>query len=273
MNRIIRNNLFKLLFFAALLIQFPVLYACEGRNIIADDLVLARQAYLERNLPLCERLLERYLREEQDPEKRWEAWELLLKAINSNNQQARASLECLDAMLEEYVNDEKKLAIILEDMGKYNITLRHYSQAADAFASLIELGQISDEQRVEAYRNLAAMQFSQRHFEAGEETLQQCLGLPIPDHDKIYCMLDLADENMTLERFQEVADLCQQILDSEPDKNVFGIACYLSGDALEQLGKKKEALQKFEMALDSYPNPAVIENRIKYLKNPAKDSK
>ena len=129
----------------------------------------------------------------------------------------------------------------------------------------MDLGELGDNERVEGYRKLAAMQFGQRHFEAGEETLQQCLGLPLPDHDKIRCMLDLADENMARERWQEVADLCQQIFDSDPDAEVVGIAGYLRGDALEQMGNREEALAQFEAVRDIYPNPDVIDNRVRHL--------
>lgn len=245
------------------------LCACESHDLFADDLSMAREAWLERNLPLTERLLERYLRVEQNPDKRWEAWDLLLKAINATRPEIRASLECLEAMLAEYENDNVRLAAILSMMGKDNMSIHHYKRAADAWSAYVELGEISDSERVEGFRNLAAAQFGQRHFTAGEETLQQCMAMPVPDHDKIYCMLDLADENMALERWQDVADLCQQILDSDPDKEVIGMASYLRGDALEQLGRLEEALAQFELAREYYPNPAVIDNRVEYLKKQA----
>lgn len=247
--------------------------ACDGKILDADDLEMARSAYMDRNLPLCERLAERYLREERDPEKRWEAWNLLIKAINHNSPQPRATLECLDVMLVEYENDEEREAEILPLIGKYSADLRHYDTASKAWSVYIDLGDLNDAQRINGYRQLAAAQFGQRHFAAGEETLNQCLGLPAPEHEKIYCMLDLADVNATQERWEDVADLCQQILDAEPDENMRGRACYLRGDALEQLGDYEGALEQFAEAMKSYPNPAVIENRITYLNTLLKTNK
>lgn len=248
-----------------LLFLINSLLSCRLEDLGGDDLEAANKAYVERNLTLTERLLERYLREEKNADKRWEAWLLLLKTVNANNQEARVSLEFLDTMLDEYENDQSRLPFILSQMGKYNELLRHYDHAADAWSAYVDLGELGDNERVEGYRHLAAMQFGQRHFEAGEETLQQCLALPLSDHDKIRCMLDLADENMARERWEEVSDLCQQIFDSEPDQTIFGLAGYLRGDALEQMGRKDEALAQFEAVRDSYPNPAVIDNRIKHL--------
>lgn len=257
---------FILLHLLVLFLTFACLSGCQQDFLLKDDITAAREAYAERNLTLAERLLERYLRDERDPEKRWEAWHLLLNTVNANNQEARVSLEFLEAMLIEYEDNEEKLAVILPMIGKYNKMLRHYDRAADAWSAYVDMGLLNDADRVEGYRNLAAMQFGQRHFEAGEDTLQQCLALPVPDHDKITCMLDLAEENMARERWQEVADLCQQIFDSEPDDKIFGIAGYLRGDALEQMGDEKGALAQFEKARDRYPNPAVMDNRIKHLR-------
>lgn len=245
--------------------------ACDKDILKADDYSSALDAYAERNLPLAERLLERCLREEQDPEKRWLAWNLLLKAINADRSHPRATIECLDAMLVEYGDEPAKQAQLYPLIAKNNFALRNFDLAASAWSAWLELGDIDDVQRVEGYRQLAAMQFAQRHYEAAEETLQQCLALPAPDKDKIACMLDLAEENMMREHWAEVADLCQQIIDLDPDKEIFGKASYLRGDALEQMGKKDEALEVFERARDKYPNPMVMDNRIAHLKK--KDSR
>lgn len=235
-----------------------------------DDLTLAKKAYLNRDWPFAERLLSRYLREEQDSGKRWEAWQLLLQTLNGTNPQARASIECLEVMLEEYEKDEAKLAVILAEMGKYNESLRHYDKAANAWSAYVELANLGELEKVAGLRNLAHAQLAQRHFEAAEETLQQCLGLPLPDPKKTWCMLDLADAGMSRGQFQEAADLCQQILDSEPDEQIAGRAAWLRGDALEQMGDLQGALTQFVQGRDTYPNPAVMDNRISWLKKQLK---
>ena len=254
---------------------------CDRGQILADDLADARAAVAERNWPLAERLLERYLREETkgaerrgpEAERRWEAWQLLLQVLNSAGPESRASLEVLEAMRAEYEDDDGRMADVLEHMGLVCERLRRYDQAAGAWAAYTGLAGIGGARRVEGFRHLAAMQFSQRRFEAGEESLAQCLALPLPDHDKIRCMLDLADQNMARERWQEVADLCQQILDSAPDEEVAGLAGYLLADALEQLGRHREALRQFEQARDAYPNPAVMDNRIAHLRKALKNAR
>lgn len=257
-----KNSL--LLIFIAVL--FAIAAGCDNNPFKVDDLTLANEAYSEKNLPLTERLLERCLRNEQNSEKRWQAWNLLLKAINTDRQYPRASLECLYAMRMEFEEDFDKMAQILPLIGKYSRMSRYYDRAAEAWNSYLELGNINNAQRINGFRQLAAMQFAQKHYDAAADTLQQCLSLPFSDHEKIECMLDLAEQNMMLEHWQDVADLCQQILDSDPVKEIYGKACFLRGDALEQMGRNDEAFVLFEQAKAGYPNLLVIENRLKNLK-------
>ena len=249
------------------------LAGCDSAAFQGNDLSQAQEAVSQRQWSLAERLLERYLREaqdSQDADSRWEAWQQLLVVVNAAGQEPRASLEYLETMLEEYMDDDARSAVILQRMAEVNEALHRYERSVDIWNAYIGLGGLSLQQVLEGYRRLAAMQFSLRRFDASEDTLQLCLALPLPDHDKIMCMYDLADQNMAKERWQDVADLTQQILDSDPDQNVRGMAGYLLADALEQLGKGSEALKQFELARDVYPNPSVIDNRIAHLRKKLK---
>ena len=249
------------------------LAGCDNPVLQGDDLSQAREAVAQRQWSLAERLLERYLREAQDSQSaddRWDAWQQLLLVVNAAGQEPRASLEYLETMLEEYMDDDARSAVVLRRMAEVNESLHRHDRAVDLWSAYTGLGGLGQEQVLEGHRRLAAMQFRLRRFDAAEDTLQQCLGLPLPDHDKIMCMYDLADQNMARERWQDVAELSQQILDSDPDQHLRGLAGYLLADALEQLGKSTEALKQFELARDAYPNPSVIDNRIAHLRKKLK---
>lgn len=254
---------------AGAMIAAFLLAACDWSGesgLFTDDLALAQEAAARRDWPAAERLSARYLREEQDPENRWEAWNLLLEALNAVSHEPRASLECLDVMLLEYEEDEPKLARILEQMGKYNESQRYYDRAANAWSAYCDLSTLTFEERAAGLRRLARNQIAQRHFDSAEEILHQCLALPYADREKVWCMLDLAEASAGREQWREAADLCQQILDSNADGEILGMAGYLLGDALEQMGQNSDALKHFEQARDHYPNPAVMDNRIEWLK-------
>lgn len=256
----------------ALLCLIPyALLSCERAPVAEDDdVALARAAVAKRDWPLAERLLRRSLRTEQDPDRRWEAWNMLLTSANAEGEEPRVTLEYLEVMLEEFSENEARTKAILERMGRCAEMLRRFSRAADIWSSYIGLAGLEPEEAVTGYRHLAQAHFSRRLFEAGEEVLHQCLSLFLSDHDKILCMYDIADQNMARQRWQEVAGISQQILDSNPDEKLRGLASYLLADALEQMGRGKEALAQFEQARAVYPNPAVIDNRIAYLRKKIK---
>lgn len=235
---------------------------CDGRAELADDLTAARQAQAERNWPLAERLLQRFLRSEQDQEKRWEAWQTLVEVINADTREPRETLEFLEVMLQEFVDDEEKSRSILEQMAQLNERLGRSDRAADAWSAYLDLSGLGTREMAEGYRHLARMQVRQRRFESAEETLGQCLALPDSEPQVLYCMYDLADLHAGRENWQEAANLCQQVLENRPARELQGLVSYLWGDALEQLGKLDAAMKQFEAAKESYPNPPVIENRI-----------
>lgn len=249
---------------------FLFVFGCD-QITMDDDLNSARQAMQEQNWNKAERLLERYLHQEEDKEKRWDAWQDLLNVINSANAVPKATLEYLEVMLIEYEGDDSKSKNILEKIAQTCESLRMNERAAAAWSTYISLGGLSPQEMVEGYRRLAAREFDLRHFEVSEEVLQQCLTLPYPDKDKVMCMYEMADQNMGRGRFDEVINLCNHILDiDEIDdkdfKSMRGQAGYLLADALEQTGKKQEALKQFEKARELYPNQAVIDNRINHLR-------
>jgi tetratricopeptide (TPR) repeat protein len=257
--------------FALLCWAFCISAGCERVFVAADDDVAqARAAVAARDWPLAERLLRRTLRTEQHPDRRWEAWSMLLTSINAGGEEPQISLEYLEAMLEEFSESEARTKEILERMGRSAEMLRRFSRAADIWSSYIGLADLVPEEVVAGYRRLAQAHFNMRHFDAGEEVLHQCLSLSLSDHEKILCMYDIADQNMARQRWQEVADISHQILDSNPDEKLRGLTVYLLADALEQLGRRKEALEQFEQARADYPNPAVIDNRIAYLRKKVK---
>ena len=247
-----------------------MLAGCDGRAELGDDFAAARQAQAERNWPLAERLLQRFLRTEQDAERRWQAWQALMEVINAETGEARETLEFLEVMRLEFAEDEDKTRSILEQTGQLNERLGRLDRAAEAWSAYLDLGGLGAREMAEAYRHLASVQVRQRRFESAEETLGQCMALPGSEPQVLYCMYDLADMQSGRQNWQAAADLCQQLLESGPDRELRGLASYVWGDALEQLGQLPGAMKQFEAAREGYPNPLVIEKRIVSLRKKMK---
>ena len=250
---------------AGVLCSALLLGACRAPLEDGDDLQAARTAIAERQWSRAERLLGRYLRDERKPELRWQAWNALLTVLEAGGD-PRTNLDYLDAMLEEFADDDAKSREILLRIGRLNERLRRYDRAADTWIAYLNVAGLPPEDSLYGYRRLGAMLFHLRRFEAAEEALQQCLALPLPDEAKSMCTYDLADQYLARGSWNEAADLARQIVDDEPQGELRALAGFVLGDALEQLGKTDEALTQFEAIRDIYPNPGVIDNRIAYLK-------
>ncbi|MDR1856779.1 MAG: hypothetical protein LBR22_06415 [Desulfovibrio sp.] len=250
---------------ALALCLLPLLSGCE-KPLAADDLSSAVAAVDHRDWSEAERLLRRCLREEQAPDRRWTAWRLLLQVANLAGEESKTSLAYLDAMLEEFADDDARARDILLQMAALNEATHRYARAVDVWSSFVGLAGLPPEELVRGYSGLAINQMKQRLFESAEETLQQCLGLPVPYKAKLPCMFELADLRSTQERWQEAADYSQEILDFLPGNELRGLAGFLLADALEQLGRNQEALNRFEETREFFPNDAVVDNRIAQLR-------
>lgn len=242
-----------------------LLSACRAPEEEIDDLQSARTAIAERQWSRAERLLGRYLREERQPERRWQAWLALLTVLEVSGD-PRANLDYLEAMLEEFADDDAKSRAILLRIGRQNERLRRYDRAADTWIAYLNVPGVTSGESLFGYRRLGAALFQLRRFKAAEEALQQCLALPLDDAVKNVCTYDLADQYLARGRWNEAADLARQLVDDEPEGALRALAGFVLADALEQLGRTSEALAQFEAIRDRYPNPGVIDNRIACLK-------
>ncbi|MEG2171843.1 MAG: tetratricopeptide repeat protein [Desulfovibrionaceae bacterium] len=243
--------------------------ACDN-SLVVDDLAEARAAIINRNWTLAERLIERYLRVQEDPDQRWVAWQCLIEATNGASQEPRVTLEYLEAMLQEYADDDSRAKFILQRMGVLNEALRRNDRAADAWSTYINLEGLSPEEATEAHRHLANIHFKARRYEVAENVLYGCLALEVPAPQHAQCMYDLADMSVARERWEEASTFASQVLEIDTDTKMKGLTMFLLAEALEQQNKFAEALRYFEAARPLYPNEMVVDNRIAFLKKKLK---
>ena len=140
-----------------------LLGACRAPLEDGDDLQAARTAIAERQWSRAERLLGRYLRDERKPELRWQAWNALLTVLEAGGD-PRTNLDYLDAMLEEFADDDAKSREILLRIGRLNERLRRYDRAADTWIAYLNVAGLPPEDSLYGYRRLGAMLFHLRRF-------------------------------------------------------------------------------------------------------------
>jgi tetratricopeptide (TPR) repeat protein len=255
---------------ALLLCAFSV--ACDRAPLPTNDLDEAKAAISRRDWPRAERLLERYLRTEEGPQQRWEAWMRLVDLYSRINLDQNGAVGQLEAMLPEFSRDEAKMKQILARLGELHESLGQTRQAVEAWGRYAVLGSLTDPEAASVQRTLGNLHFRQRRFDLAAEALQTCQALPVEESFRAWCIYDLALANMARDELDDAQDQAIQVLSMKVDDQLRGLAGFLLADVLEQQGQRVEALNRFESVRGLYPNDMVIDSRIAYLKNKLKQN-
>ena len=254
----------------ALFLSLFMLAACDRVPVVASDLEGARLAMQQRDWPLAERLLERYLRGEENAQQRWEAWMRLVEIYSRINLEPDHALISLENMLQEFEADEEKSKLILLRLAEIYESRNQSSQALAAWERYAGLDGLSDQEAANAQRKLGSLHFRQGRFELAEDALQVCLALPVDEAFRAWCLYDLALADMAREMLDDALDQATRVLSMKADDELRGLAGFLLADVLEQQGKLPEALTRFEAVRSLYPNSLVVDNRIVFLKKKLK---
>lgn len=248
-----------------LLLLFSV---CACDKPLADDLDEARTALAQMDWAQAEKLLERALRTETDPKKRWDAWNLLIKAaaqVDTSN-----IPDYLDAMQLEFDDDKEKQKTILNRLADLRESARQYDPAIKALRKLALLEPdtaAGKDEQARIQRRIGHIYLRMRQFSAAQDTVRVCLDLAPSAQIRAACLYDQAEVLCIMEHNDQAADFARQALAiPEAENLVKGMAAFLLADILELQGKKPEALEQFEAARPFYPNEMVIDARIDYLR-------
>jgi len=239
-------------------------------NLIGD-LDEARIAMNEHEWDRAARYLERFLRTATDPDERWEAWNTLVDATERAGQDRRWINVYLEAMLAEFESDPERLRTILYHTGESQESSRQYERAVQTWIQFDALPGLSPEERLNIYKRVAFLQMRLNRLPGAEETLHECLGLPLPDNVKGECFYSLADISVLRDDLTGGVNIASQILEIPGiAPELYSRTVFLLADIYEQQQKYAEALRLYGSIRETYPNPQAVDVRIEYLKKKIK---
>ena len=251
-------------------LAFVLLAGCE-KLTLENDYDAARAAMQRYDFARAEKLLERYLQVEKNPDLRWNAWERLLEVSEQNDTTRRWMLGYLDSMLEEYANDLPRKRAVLYRLAAHYESTAQLDKAAQSLQQIIESLSDKPDEYAALARRLAHIYVNQQSLELAEETLLGCLGLKLSEVQQSECLYDLAYVNILAGKLGEAKNLLDQILDMDQGApQIRTMAEFMVADMLEQEEKYPEALTAFEKIKNNYPNPQVVAIRIAYLQKKIK---
>lgn len=239
-------------------------YTSRNQRESFDDLQAAQEAALNSDWPQAARLLQRVLREENNPEKRWQAWLLNLEASTIMGEE-QWLVSTLESMLLEYQDSPKQLPFIYKELGRAYAQNRQWNKATQSWMRLLDIQEMSKSEEADLYRDMGLMWFHARNFSLAEDMLEMCLSAQGDTLTRGQCSYYLAQVFAAQDKPEETLQYLEIALPLVDDP-LEGQVLLLKGDVLAQQGKTKEAREAFNAALGSHPNPLVVEKRIESLK-------
>ncbi len=207
-----------------------------------------------------------YLRHSPEGEHRWEVWNRMLKICLRDGADRDLGLQVLEAMAEEFADEPVRLREVLLRQAEEEEKLRRLAEAARTWTRLLALPDATADEVVDWSSRLGRVRFLQRDFFAAEETLTACVGRLLPDPRAAACLLDLGALYRAQEKPEKAAETIRRALELPGiSEEARGRAIFDLADVEYQLAHYDEARRLFESIRSTYPNPLVIETRLRMI--------
>lgn len=238
----------------------------------ADDpasarLTAARTAWLAGDYPKAEAAYRRYLKEFSKAPERLEAWRRLAdiaRDVRGDPGEAAGVLE--SALLEFYKNPIVKNALAAEAAEAW-LRANEPGRAVGHLRGLLAETHVPPKNRVRASLQLARA-LQRLHDPAGAATvLRQCRTSGIGPTMAAPCSVRLAGLLLEANLPEEARALWKAVYDDGAvDASVRATAGFALGEEAEARHDKRAAKAWYEAVRKIYPNPAVIEKKLDYLR-------
>ena len=236
---------------------------CNRTPEVENDFQLAEVAYEHKEIADAEMHYERFLRKNQENEKRWYVWQRLLDIALNFRQEKRVARSYLEIMLEEFASDPLRKRIIQIQLADVAASLKEYSRAITLWESLVAEPQTPAEEKAAAYISLSGAYLRRLDFTLATEALELCLELPVKLATKVECQYELATAEALTDNLPKAEKTLESLI-SMPEINeehlVLGL--FALADVYEQQEKFAKAKALYESIRETYPNQQVIAMRI-----------
>lgn len=230
----------------------------------STDLKHVREAYMNGFYIEAREGYERYLQRYPHGEHRLEAWERLLEiALNVKGDLDR-SIVLLEAMLLEYGDKSQTAWTMMFQLAELYDQRGDRTKALDTWQKCLDLSGDDVRRRVETMLRMAAEHRVLRRYEKSLNLLQKCEELAPDGPTRARCQYEEAQTYSFMQSWGQAKEVLEIIMaDGVADKETQALATFLLADVYEQEGDFDRARELFESIKDSYPNPKVIQIRLR----------
>ncbi|MGE4299597.1 MAG: tetratricopeptide repeat protein [Desulfovibrionaceae bacterium] len=240
--------------------------ACGSQSAETTILDQAREAVSSGSYLRAEELYELYIQTFPRGKQRWEAWNKLLDVTLGvrGNQEKAASI--LEAMYLEFGVDGRRAWGILSRLADVYRAQRKPDKAIETLQKALGIPSLEAGVEPRIYRRLARINLSRREYDQTREMLEACVAKATDVAIKGECLYDLGQTLGFMNQHDYARKVLQRVM------NLDGVemerrsqAALLLADMYEQENDLSKARDLLISILDTYPNPKVVETRLKHL--------
>jgi len=259
---------YKFILLMGLSLAVILLCACDKARTENEEIDMARSAYSAGHFTEAERLYEKYLQLKPEGEDRWEAWNRLLDVALSVRGDYEKAAGLLDAMVLEYGDVPGRAASLMTKLADVFEQMRDWDKAIDSWQKCLNLPDLPEDKIPYIHWKLSKIYQNQRDYDLAQDALKTCIGESRENESKAMCLYELAQTLGYQNNWPEARKNLSAILELKGvGEERVALATFMLADIYEQEGNFKEAIQLIQSIRDTYPNPKVIETRLRHLEN------
>ncbi|SIN87089.1 tetratricopeptide repeat protein [Halodesulfovibrio marinisediminis] len=250
-----------------LLVIVSILVSGCMQSEIEDELSRARKAFINKEYTEAERFYQRYLRDNDSGIERWNVWNRLVEVAGTVRGNKNRAIELLDAMLLEYSGEPDRYRQVLVKKGNMLIEGGLWSEAITVWSQLLSAPAVKIEEEATAYANLGKAYLMRGEYGLAVDAFKDCRELEYNNSGhKQLCIYELAQAYAFLGNHVEAEKNLNNLLQYEAvEVTLMARAKLLLADIYEQQEQPQKAIALLQDIRETYPNPRVVEFRLKSL--------
>ncbi|WP_208728314.1 tetratricopeptide repeat protein [Oceanidesulfovibrio indonesiensis] len=243
------------------------LAGCKGGEQGQPTLSEARKAFAAGHYSEAERLYEHYIQSRPQGKDRWEAWNRLLDMALSVRQDPNRATSILDAMYLEFGDQSSKAYELLTKLAEIYENMNQNTKALETWKKCLSLPVVDPSAAARIHYRIARNHQSMKAYALAAEELNICIRDAQSSDLEQRCRYTLAQNQIFMERYDEAEETLSAIMGNpEVDQERRALAAFLLADVFEDQERYSEAVSILESIRLSYPNPRVVDTRLKHLK-------
>ncbi|WP_461209780.1 tetratricopeptide repeat protein [Desulfocurvus sp. DL9XJH121] len=250
----------------ALVVLLLVLAAGCGPSVDHGMIGQADEEYGRGNYLKAESLYERYLEAEPQGEARYRAWERLADIADNVLGDQRKAATVLEAAYLEFSDSPGRAAGMLWRLARIYTDLRDWDKATEAWGKLLSDYEVPQNKLWEVYWNLGKIHQFQGRYAQAKESMHDCMNAAPDDGSRALCLYELAQAYSFLKNREQAQARLEQLLAMQgADEELKALAAYLLAEQAEAEGDVPRARELLESIRSTYPNPKVVDSRLRHL--------